>query len=129
MIRLTSAAQARDLACRIPQLAVTRMEQFEGDDGCYDPGIHGHIVVIEGPGDNLSDIPEIGEAGIFGVIDRDAPGYEYVEVVIEDGRRIFEMVIAIDADRTVAIIIPDIPDLDPRLRQTLEAETGLEDTA
>lgn len=130
MIRLNSAKQARELAGCIPQWAVTRMEQFEGTDGRYDPEIHGIIIVLEPGGDDITAIPEIGEHGLLDVIGNEERGYESIEVLIgEDGKRVFEMVIAIDADKAIAIIIPDLPDLDPRLRQTLEAETGSKDAA
>jgi hypothetical protein len=128
MIRLTSAEQARSLAGHIPQLAVTRMEQFEGTDGRYDPAVHGHIVVLE-PGDDIAALPEIGANGLIDVIDAECPGYEYIDLSIEDGRRVYEMVIAIDADQTIALIIPDHPSLDGRLRLALEAEIPKEQRA
>lgn len=36
MIRLQSFAQALALRGRIPELAIERMRQFEGEDGLYD---------------------------------------------------------------------------------------------
>ena len=122
MIRLTSAAQARTLRDRIPALAVLRMQQFEGEDGQYDPAIHGHIVVLEAEDQIDRDLPEVGRFGLLDVLDSEWPGYEYVEVFVENGRRVFEMVIQIDADKAVAVIIPDEDWVDPRLRLILEVE-------
>lgn len=124
MIRLKSTRQAAELRDRIPALALTRMRQFEGEDGQYDPDIDGHIVVLE-DGDDIAQLPEIGDNGLLGVIDPEWPGYEYVEVFVEDGRRMFEMVIQIDDCKTVAIIAPAEPWLDERLRLVLEREAAI----
>lgn len=122
MIRLKSAKQALGLRGVIPELAIVRMVQFEGKDGHYDPGIHGHILVIQ-EGDDITDIPEIGPDGLLEVIDNEWFCYEYVEAFVENGRTVFEMVIALDNERTIAVIIPDEPWLDDRLRLVLEVET------
>jgi len=114
MIRLTSSAQAKGLDGRIPRLAVLRMRQFEGEDGRYDPGIHGHIVIIE-PGDDIADMPEVSPEGLPPLLDPEEPGYEFLEAFEEDGRTVWEMAVAIDADRTVAVIFAESPALDPRL--------------
>ncbi len=123
MIRLTSARQALELRGTIPELAVLRMVQFEGEDNAYDPSIHGHILVIQ-KGDDISKIPECGPEGLLDVIDNEWGCYEYVEAFKESGRKVYEMVIALDNDRTLAVIIPDEPWLDRRLQCVLETETG-----
>ena len=122
MIRLTSARQALALRGTIPELAVLRMVQFEGSDGQYDPERHGHIVVIE-EGDDIALVPEVGPGGLLDVIDDEWRSYDALQAFDEDGRTVFEMVIALDNERTLAIIIPDAPWLDSRLRLVLDVET------
>ena len=122
MIRLKSAKHALCLRGVIPELAIVRMVQFEGKDGNYDPDMHGHILVLQ-EGDDITQIPEIGPDGLLEVIDNEWCCYEYVEAFVEDGRTVFEMVIALDNERTIAVIIPDEPWLDDRLRLVLEVET------
>lgn len=123
MIRLTSACQACALRGQIPELAVLRMVQFEGEDGSYDPATHGHILVLQ-EGDDIALVPELGPDGLLEVIDSEWASYDYVEAFAEDGRTVFEMVIALDNDRTLAVIVPDAPWVDSRLRLVLEVETG-----
>lgn len=123
MIRLTSARQALKLRGSIPELAVLRMVQFEGKDGRYNPKVHGYIMVIQ-ERDDISKIPEIGPDGLFEIIDSERSSFDYVEAFDENGRTIFEMVIHLDNDRTLAIIIPDGSWLDQRLRSVLASETN-----
>jgi hypothetical protein len=113
MIRLTSAAQALALRGTIPELAVVRMHQFEGMDGFYDPEEHGHIIVLE-QGDDLTQIEEIGADGLF--ID-DVPVFEYVEVFMDGENVVFEIVMALDSERTIALIAEQ-DYLDAHLRAT-----------
>lgn len=122
MIRLTSAEQARGLAGRIPALAVRRMEQFEGEDGLYDPELHGCIVVLE-KGDDLSrDVPVPG-GGLLAQLGEEEPSpFEYVCFVRENGRRVFEATIPLAGDAMLALIVPDEPWVDERLRLVLDAE-------
>ncbi len=122
MIRLTSARQALNLRGTIPELAVLRMVQFEGQDGRYDPQVHGYILVVQ-EGDDISKIPEMGPDGLFEIIDSERSSFDYVEAFDENGRTIFEIVIPLDNERTLAIIIPDGSWLDQRLRNVLASET------
>ena len=122
MIRLTSAKQALSLRGTIPELAVLRMVQFEGSDGAYDPASHGYIVIIE-EGDDIALVPEVGPGGLFDVIDDEWRSYDALDAFDEDGHTVFEMVISLDNERTLAVIIPDAPWLDSRLRLVLDVET------
>ena len=107
MIKLTSIQQAISMKGTIPELANIRAIQFMGDG--YSPDEHGHIIVIQ-EGDEITQIKEIGE-------DADAIfGYEFIEAFIDDGGLVFEVVFQLDDSRTVALIIPDEPWLDPILR-------------
>ncbi len=119
MIRLTSAQQARSLHGKIPSLAITRMEQFEGCDGRYDPERHGHIVVL-GAGDDIVTLSEVSDSGLLAVLDPECPGYEFLEAYEEDGRTVWEMAIAIDEERTIAVIFSETHGLDPRLTAFLD---------
>jgi hypothetical protein len=119
MIRILSIEQALSLRGIIPELAIIRSLQFQSEG--YEPDIHGVILVLEA-GDDLCLIPEIGPEGLY---DSDGlPHFEFVEAFIEDDRLIFEVVIVIDNSRTVALIIPDDPDLDPSLRTILRHAAG-----
>ncbi|APG24244.1 hypothetical protein [Syntrophotalea acetylenica] len=123
MIRLTSARQALNLRGTIPELAVQRMVHFEGKDGRYNPKVHGYIMVIQ-ERDDISKIPEVGPRGLFEIIDSERGSFDYVEAFDENGRTIYEIVIPLDNDRTLALILPDGPWLDQRLRSVLESETN-----
>ncbi len=104
MIRLLSTDQALALRGTIPELAILRSIQFQGEG--YSPEEHGHIIVLEA-GDYPAAIPEIGPEGLY---DSDGlPCFEFVEAFIEDDRLIFEVVIVIDNEKTIAVIIPDEP--------------------
>lgn len=106
MIELRSAARARELANMLPAVAVQRMVAFEGDDGAYDPEAHGHIVVLE-EGDTIEQLlPDF---------DYQAPPFEYVYRV----SGVFEAVVQLAGDAVLALIIPDAPWLDARLRDVL----------
>ena len=119
MLRLLSQQQALSLRGTIPELALIRSLQFQGEG--YSPAEHGHIIVMEA-GDDLCLIPEIGSEGLY---DADGlPHFEFVEAFIEDDRLIYEVVIVIDNSKTVALIIPDDPDLDPSLRTILKHAAG-----
>ena len=118
MIRLYSPEQALALRGTIPELTITRSLQFQSDG--YDHEEHGHIIVIQ-EGDELSRVPEIGPEGLFD--SEGFPTYEYIEAFTEDGRTVYEVVFQIDDSRTIAVIIPDEPWLEPLLRATLEQAT------
>ncbi len=119
MIRLLSTDQALALRGTIPELAILRSLQFQGEG--YDPDIHGVILVLE-PGDDPASIPEIGPEGL---LDEDGlPSFEFVECFVENNRFIYEIVIAISDDKAVAVICPDYPDLDPSLRTILRHAAG-----
>ena len=119
MIRLLSIEQSLALRGTIPELAILRSIQFQGEG--YSPEEHGHIIALES-GDDLCRIPEIGPEGLY---DSDGlPCFEFVESFIEGDRLIFEVVIVIDNSRTVALIIPDEPDMDPSLRTILRHAAG-----
>jgi|GEM_PF-5932357 len=123
MIRLKSASQALSLKGQIPELAIKRMVQFQGDNR-YDPSRDGYIVVIQ-PGDDLEAIPEAGDRGLLTYVDDDLPPFEYIFHVIEAGQRIYEAVMLLDDERTIAFIIPDEVVANDRLKRLLEAESTL----
>ena len=118
MIRLTSIQQALSLRGTIPELAVIRAIQFMGDG--YIPEEHGHIIVIQ-EGDDITQIKEIGDDGLF--VD-DVPTFEYVEAFLDGDQVTFELVYQLDDSRTVAVIVPDEPWLDPSLRNILRGAAG-----
>ena len=120
MIRLTSARQALNLRGTIPELAVLRMVQFEGEDGRYDPEEHGFIVVFQEGDDPVRSFPEFGEQGLL-TASEDWPLFDYVESFQEDNQTIFEAVTHLDDERTISIIIPLYPNLNPKLRNLLES--------
>jgi len=113
MIRIYSIKQALSLRGTIPELAVIRSIQFMGDG--YNPIDHGHIVVLES-GDDITQIEEIGADGLF--ID-DVPAFEYVEVFMDGENVVFEIVMALDSERTIALIAEQ-DYLDAHLRATLQ---------
>jgi hypothetical protein len=112
MIKILSTDQALSLKGTIPELAILRSIQFQGEG--YSPEEHGHIIVLEA-GDDLC--PE-------GLYDSDGlPYFEFVEVFSEAGKEVYEVVIAIDNEKTIAVIIPDEPWLDAKLRRQLQRAT------
>ena len=119
MIRLTSADQARALAGQIPALVIERMAQFEGSDGAYDPERHGHIVVI-GEEEDISTLAEISDSGLLALLDPECPGYEFLEAYREDGKTVWEMAVALDDERTIAVFFTESPGLDRRLADYLD---------
>ena len=123
MIRLTSIQQALSLRGTIPELAIIRSLQFMGDG--YNPEEHGHIVVVQEGDDitqnKLTHIKEIGDDGLF---TDDVPNFEYVEAFLDGDQVTFELVYQLDDSRTVAVIIPDEPWLDPSLRNILREAAG-----
>ena len=119
MIRLLSTKQSLALRGTIPELAIIRALQFQGEG--YAPDIHGVILVLE-TGDDLCRMPEIGPDGLFD--SEGLPCFEFVEAFIEEDRLIYEVVIVIDNSKTVALIIPDDPGLDPSLRTILKHAAG-----
>ncbi len=123
MIRLTSAQQARDLRGQIPELVIRRMEQFEGSDGNYDPDIHGHLVYL-GAGEDITTLREISDTGLLDILDPECPGYEFLEAFEEDGQTVWEMAVAIDDERTVAVFFVESPELDQRLTDYLDQLTN-----
>ena len=98
MIRIYSIQQALNLKGSIPELAIIRSIQFMGDG--YSPEEHGHIVVLEN-GDDLTQIKEIGNAGI--TVD-ELPAFEIVEAFVDGDQITFELVYQLDDERTVAVI-------------------------
>jgi hypothetical protein len=94
MIRLTSIQQALRLKDTIPELAIKRAIQFMGDG--YDPEEHGHIIVIQ-DGDDLTQIKEIGEDGLF--VD-DIPNFEFIEAFVDGDQVTFELVCQLDDSKT-----------------------------
>ena len=120
MIRLTSIQQALSLKGTIPELAILRSQQFQGEG--YDPDIHGVILVLD-PEDDLCRIPEIGPEGLY---DEDGlPNFEFAECFVEEsGTLVFEVLIVISDSKVVALIIRDDPDLDPSLRTILRHASG-----
>jgi hypothetical protein len=112
MIRIYSIKQALSLRGTIPELALIRSIQFQGEGYC--PIEHGHIIVME-PGDKLSSIPEVGPLHD----EEGCPAYELIEAYTENGLVVYEVAFQIDDGRTMALIIPDEPWLDDQLRTTL----------
>ncbi len=104
MIRLLSTDQALSLKGKIPELAILRSIQFQGEG--YDPDIHGVILVLE-PGDNPCLIPEIGPEGL---LDKAGlPCWEFAECFIEeDGSLAFEVVVVISNDKVVESDLPKV---------------------
>ena len=90
-----------------------RSIQFMGDG--YSPEEHGHIIVIQ-EGDDITQYQGDGEDGLF--ID-DIPTFEFVEAFVDGDQVAFELVFQLDDSRTVAVIIPDEPWLDPSIRNLL----------
>ena len=113
MIRIYSIQQAMFLRGTIPELAIIRSIQFQGDG--YAPLDHGHFLVLE-PGDDPACIEEIEPHGLF--VD-DLPVFEYVEIFVAGGQVTFEIVVQLDDERTLAIIA-DEKTLSPHLRQSLQ---------
>ncbi len=119
MIRLLSTDQALALRGIIPELAIIRSLQFQGEG--YSPEEHGHIIVLEA-GDDPAGIHEIGPEGLY---DEDGlPSFEFVEAFVENDQVVYEVVIVIDNSKTVALIIVDEPGLDPSLRTILRHASG-----
>ena len=117
MIRLKSIQQALSLRGTIPVLAVIRAIQFMSEG--YRPE-DGHITVAQ-EGDELTQIKEIGDDRLF---TDDVPTFEYVEVFLDGDQVTFELVYQLDDSRTVAVIVPDEPWLDPSLRNILREAAG-----
>ena len=122
-IRIFSIEQALSLRGTIPELAVIRSIQFMGDG--YIPEEHGHIVVVQEGDDitqnKLTHIKEIEPNGLF---TDDVPTFEYVEAFLDGDQVTFELVYQLDDSRTVAVIVPDGPWLDPSLRNILREAAG-----
>jgi hypothetical protein len=97
------------------------MEQFEGTDGIYDPDIFGYLIWLE-PGDDLSCVTDVSPGGVYDLIDNECIGFEFVECHRQQGRDIYEMVVAIDADKTIAIFLEDGPWLDEQIQTVLKQE-------
>lgn len=112
MIRIYSIKQALSLRGTIPELAIIRSIQFQGDG--YNPIDHGHIIVLE-PGDDPTHIEELPN----GLLVDDLPVFEYVEAFLDGNQVTLEIVIQLDDARTLAIIA-DPNNLPPELGQTLQ---------
>lgn len=121
MIKITSAQQAERLRGVVPEVVITKMKQFEGDDDVYDPDIFGYLIWLE-KSDDLSQIPEVGENGLLGILNDEWQGFEVIDLHVNWGRIIYEMVVAIDADKVIVIFVEDAPWLDPRLKSALNTE-------
>jgi hypothetical protein len=66
----------------------------------YNPEEHGFIIVMQ-EGDDITQIKEIGPDGLF---DEDVPAFEFVEAFVDGGSVVFEILFALDSDRTIALI-------------------------
>lgn len=123
MIRLKSSSQALSLRGKIPDIAIVRMTQLEGTDKLYNPDAHGYLIIIE-EGDNVESINEAGEQGLLTFLDDEGLSpFEFVASSIENGRKVYEAVLATDNEKNIAFFIPDSVPIDDRLRQLLEAES------
>jgi hypothetical protein len=121
MIRLKSSRQALSLKGKIPEIAIVRVAQLDGTDKLYDPDVHGYLIIIE-EGDDIEAIPEAGERGLLTFLDEGGLSpFEYVS----HGQRIYEAVMAINNEKTIAFIIPESVPIDDRLRRLLKAESQL----
>ena len=61
---------------------------------------HGHIIVVQ-EGDDTTQIEEIEPNGFF--VD-DIPTFEFVEAFVDGDNLVYEIVVALDNERTIAII-------------------------
>jgi hypothetical protein len=118
MQRLKSLQDVLDHKDTINPLAYLRGIQFCGSSG-YDADIDGWIVEIHG-GDDLTQIKEIGVNEYADILDH----CEFVASFDDADRVVFEVVFQLDDSRTVAVIIPDEPWLDPGLRTVLIEASG-----
>ncbi|MBE0575237.1 MAG: hypothetical protein IH613_04985 [Desulfuromonadales bacterium] len=116
MIRITSIQQALELRGTIPELAIIRSVQFMGDG--YSPEEHGHILVIQ-EGDDITQIKEIG--GIFD--DDNLPAFEIIASFVDGESVVFEILFALDSDRTIAVIAEQSC-LDDDLMAILQKHSG-----
>ena len=143
MIKITSAAQAIELNKRlnkrlhkqqqhnIPDIVISHMQQFEGEDGLYHPDIHGYILWLQ-QDDDISNIPDIAEHGLITILEEcDQPYcqddyqpycFEHVELHQQKDHNIYEMIISIDADKAIVIFVKDAPWLDKRLKTALDRQ-------
>ena len=124
MLRLRSIQDVLNHKDTIPTLAYIRGIQFCGSQG-YQADIDGWIVVMQ-ECDNitqnkLTHIKEIGDDGLF---TDDVPNFEYVEAFLDGDQVTFELVYQLDDSRTVAVIVPDAPWLEPSLRNILREAAG-----
>ena len=119
MKRLKSLQDVLDHKDTIPTLAYIRGIQFCGSQG-YQADIDGWIVILE-QGDDITRIEEIEDDGLF---TDDVPNFEYVEAFLDGDQVTFELVYQLDDSRTVAVIVPDEPWLDPSLRNILREASG-----
>ncbi|EAT16956.1 hypothetical protein HTZ97_07255 [Desulfuromonas acetoxidans] len=123
MIRITSTQQAESLKGILPELVIKRMQEFEGTDDIYDPDIFGYLIWLE-PGDDLTQLTDLAQGGLYDLLDNEWLGFEHVELHREVGRDIYEMVVAIDADKTIAVFLEAGPWLDLHLIEVLKAEAA-----
>ena len=120
MLRLKSMQDILDNKDTIPSLAYIRGIQFIGSQG-QDPEVDGWIVVIQDASDDITRIEEIGDDGLF---TDDVPNFEYVEAFLDGDQVTFELVYQLDDSRSLAVIVPDEPWLDPPLRNILREAAG-----
>lgn len=109
MIRLNSISEAEKL--KFPDTVTKRMQQIETM----------YIIYLE-PDDDLSDIPELGEDGLFGIIDNEWIGFDYVRLHRKGAKRIYELLVIIDSCTSIVLFLEDHPSLDDRLRFVLEIQ-------
>jgi hypothetical protein len=126
MIRLKSTHQILTLETKIPETAIKRMVQLEGHDGLYDPDRHGYLIIVDNDEDDLMrDIPEAGPLGLHTHLDDEFQNqFEYVSSAVEDGIVVYEAVMQIDNEKTIAVFIPETFPLHPQLRLVLENEAA-----
>lgn len=123
MIRLKSTSQILTLEKKIPEIAIKRMVQFEGYDGLYDPDRHGYLIVVEDGDDLVNDIPEGGDRGLHTHLDDEFQNqFEFVRSTDEDGVKIYEAVMQINNEKSVAVFISETFPLHDQLRLVLEME-------
>jgi hypothetical protein len=97
-IRIFSIEEAMRLKDKIPRLVQIRSRQFQGPGYNYES--HGYLIVLEA-GDDITQIKEIGEDGLF--ID-DVPTFDTIETYLDVDGAVMEVIVAVDNERTLAII-------------------------
>jgi len=88
----------------------TLIDAYGGDDGPYDPYLHGYVIVLDQPGDDEAL--------------RHVLGCSFLEATLEgasfDPRNgCFVAVVLSNNEFGLTLVIPDVPGLDPRIRRKL----------